>query len=232
MNVKAIREFYDSAYHKDNYFSYQSLVYKAFVSAIIDKTRLPKFSSILDVGCGQGHLSYYIACRNMNVYCTDISLVGLRSLNRYDELFKHKRILADILQHPFRDVFDMVISRSCTLHNEYFKGNTVDFVSSMIDCAKPGGIVCVIYNSNLTSTGTAWFNPTFDAFRKSIEGFPLAELKFFVINKIDTLLLGEAGINRSMTRLNIALARVFRRKYELVAIGKKTRSNWPSMYIG
>ena len=121
MQIQKIRDHYDSVYTADDFFGHQTSLYRKFITALVRKIGIRRGSLILDVGCGQGYISYYLLCCGMNVFCTDISMVGLYSLGRFHTLFLGKRVLADILHPPFKQSADVVFSRSCSLLNTDFR---------------------------------------------------------------------------------------------------------------
>ena len=220
------RQHYDSAYKKKDYFAQQTVLYRSFIVGLIKKTGISPNSLVLDVACGQGYLSYYLLSSGMNVFCTDISITGLQSLNRYDKLFESKRVVSDVFFTPFKKTFDLVFVRSCSLHNDFFQQHKVshDVINSLIDCIRLGGIACIIYNSNLTGKGNIWFNPTLECFADSVRTSRLCDVQFYVVNKIDSLVFGRYSFNSFMTKINVFLAKIFHKNCELIAIGRKTNS--------
>jgi SAM-dependent methyltransferase len=222
--LEKTRLHYDAVYKKNDYFGHQTILYRAFILGLVKKIGLSKNSFVLDAACGQGYLSYYLLCSGMNVFCTDISITGLRTLDRYDTLFEGKRVVSDILQPPFKNIFDLVLVRSCSLHNDFFQQRKLlnDFINNIIDCVRPGGTACIIYNSKLTGKGNPWFNPTLECFAESVKNSRLCDVKFYAVNKIDSFLLGRYGFNSYVTNLNVFLAGIFHKNCEILAIGRKT----------
>jgi SAM-dependent methyltransferase len=220
------RQHYDSAYKKKDYFGQQTILYRSFIIGLIKKIGIFPCSVVLDVACGQGYLSYYLLNAGMNVFCTDISISGLQSLDRYDKLFESKRVVSDIFFSPFKNIFDLVFVRSCSLHNDFFQQRNVshDFIDKLIDCIRPGGIACIIYNSNLTGKGNIWYNPTLKCFADSVKTSRLCEVNFYAVNKIDSLIFGRYSFNSFVTNLNVFLAKEFHKNCELISVGRKTNS--------
>lgn len=226
MSIHLARKHYDSAYKQNDYFGHKTKLYRAFISALIRKIGISPGSVVLDVACGQGYLSYYLLSTDMNVFCTDISITGLRSLDRYDKLFESKKVVSDVFFTPFKNIFDLVFVRSCSLHNDFFQQRNVshDFIDKLIDCIRPGGIACIIYNSNLTGKGKIWYNPTLKCFADSVKTSRLCDVNFYAVNKIDSLIFGKYSFNFFVTKLNVFLAKKFHKNCELIAIGRKTNS--------
>src|SRR5262245_16188495 len=106
---------YQSIYLTRDVFGQDTRLYRAFVAALVGKIGLCSGARALDAGCGQGYLSRYLLDAGLDVCCSDLSATGLRSLERYGSSFLGKRIVADILRPPFKDSFDLVFQRSCSL---------------------------------------------------------------------------------------------------------------------
>jgi 2-polyprenyl-3-methyl-5-hydroxy-6-metoxy-1,4-benzoquinol methylase len=67
-------------------------------------------SSLLDLGCGDGYLSYLVAKRGLPVFALDLSLKHLVNFSQVAEEFRITRILADLHNLPLGDGhFDCVL---------------------------------------------------------------------------------------------------------------------------
>jgi SAM-dependent methyltransferase len=211
---------YESVYRTNDFFGQDNALYRAFVAAIVKKSGVPPQARALDAGCGQGYLSTYLADCGLNVWCSDLSAAGLKSLDRNGQVFRSRRVVGDILHPPFQPAFDLVFQRSCSL----FKNGPDEcreVVDRLRDCAKPGAVVCIVVNSDMTGRGDSWFNHTLETFRNAFGAARLSELQIYAVNKIDCLLLGQYSFCEPVTRLNVLLSSFTTRSFELVALARR-----------
>jgi SAM-dependent methyltransferase len=217
-----VAKHYDTAYETQDFFRQDNRWYRAFIVAIAAQSRISVGAKVLDAGCGQGYLSRHLAACGMDVWCADISAVALKSLDRHDSLFKGKRILADLRCPPFHSAFDMVFLRSCSLLNETNESVRTEVIHHLTDCVKPGGVICVAYNSNLSGRGSHWLNHTRDTFRRSFNTSRLTNVQIYVVNKLDCLVLGRYSFNRAFTFVNTLLSRLTGKCCELVILARRS----------
>jgi len=217
---KRLAAHYESVYQNSDYFGQAGSLYRAFVSAIVGKSGVKVNARALDTACGQGYLSRYFAQHGLAVWCCDLSAAGLQSLNRYGALFKGKRVVGDALHPPFQPAFDLVFQRSCSLFKEG-PDACREVVARLVDCARPGASVCVVVNSNLRGTGTAWFEHTPDTFREAFASPHLEDVAIYVVNKVDCLLLGRYSFCRPVTAVNILMSKFVNRSFEIVAFARR-----------
>jgi SAM-dependent methyltransferase len=220
-NPPRVSDHYNALYLKADCFGQTGPRYRRFIAALVAKSGLEAGAKVLDVGCGQGYLSQYLAECGLNVWCSDISEAGLRSLDRCPALFRHKRILANLLRPPFYDVFDFVFQRSCSLLNGPAAPSHIDVVERLIDCAKVGGTICVVYNSNLSGRRGVWFDHTLTSFRSAFATVRLTDVRFYVLNKIDCIALGRHSFNSIVTLVNVGLSKFTHRSFEIVVLAKR-----------
>jgi SAM-dependent methyltransferase len=217
----SVSEHYDTVYSARDFFGQDNVLYRALVRGIISRAGVRPGSRVLDAGCGQGYLARFLAARDVDVWCFDLSMVGLRSLERYGSLFSGRRILGDVMAPPFNGSFDFVFQRSCSLLNDRKVSQRIDVLNRLIDCAKIGGVVCVVYNSTLSDDGEAWLNHSLHAFRDAFPARRIEQFELYAVNKMDCLLLGKYSFNRILTALNRMASRVSGKCCEIVAIGRR-----------
>jgi SAM-dependent methyltransferase len=213
---------YDSVYLARDFFGHENRLYRALIRAIVDKAAVPPGARVLDAGCGQGYLARFLTACGMTVHCADISAVGLRSMERYGDLFRDRRVVADVMRPPFRDAFDLVFQRSCSLLNHRRPSDHAAVVDRLTDCVKIGGLLCLVYNSNLTGRGDTWINHPRRALRRACATSRLAALKVYAVNKLDCLLLGRSSFSPALTLVNEGLARLSGRSCEIVVFARRT----------
>jgi SAM-dependent methyltransferase len=214
-------EHYERFYQTTDAFGHDNTRYRSFIRALVQKTGLGPGASALDAGCGQGYLSKYLADCGLKVWCADLSPVGLRSLERYGNAFRGRRVVADVLRPPFRATFDLVFQRSCSVLNTPDETMCATVVERLTDCAKVGGLICIVYNSNLRGTGDVWFNHTPETFWSALKSDRLIEPQVFVLNKVECEALGLWGFNGPVTWVNTALSRLTQRSFEIVAMARR-----------
>jgi len=212
---------YDSVYLTRDCFNQDNRPYRAFITALVRKAGIPLGSRVLDAGSGQGYLSRYLSDCGLNVWCSDISEAGLRSLDRYDSVFRGKRIVADMLSPPFDAGFDLVFQRSCSLFNTAQPGKSAEVVERLADCVKVGGVLCVVYNTNLSGRGDVWFNHTLATFRSAFATSRLSDVQIYALNKVDTVAFGSYSFNPVMTLVNVVLSKFVHRSFEIVVLARR-----------
>jgi SAM-dependent methyltransferase len=216
-------EYYDSVYRKADFFGHENRLYRALVRAIVDRAHLPRGARVLDAGCGQGYLSRFLVDSGMNVWCCDLSLVGLQSLDRYRSMFAGRRVVADVTSPPFRDAFDFVFLRSCSLFNDRDGWIHSTVVDRLTDCVKVGGLVCLVYNSNLSGNGSTFINHPLQTFRQACATSRLRDVEVYAVNKVDCVVFGRRCFSRVMTRANVVAARLSGKCCEIVAWGRRAK---------
>ena len=89
----------------------------------------------LDVGCGAGASSWFLAREGFGVVAIDGSLSAIKRLNSLPE-----RLVGDCVHLPFKDdSFDAVIDIVCVAHNELRDARRI--VTEMARVLRPGGRV-------------------------------------------------------------------------------------------
>jgi hypothetical protein len=123
--------------------------------------------------------------------------------------------MADMLQPPFLGAFDLAFQRSCSLWNSHSARLHREMVERLTDCVRVGGIICVVYNSNLRTSGDHWLNHTPEVIARAFVTPRIRDVDGYVVNKIDSILLGRHGFSRPVTLANVILAKMFCRSLEV-----------------
>ena len=206
-SVEPEREFYDRAYSSSNYFHYDDRLFGPFIRGLIAISGLKKGAQVLDAGCGQGFFSHLLSKEGLEVFSTDISLVGLAAA-RAAVGGRSSRVFASDLNHSaFIRPFDGVFIRSCTLFNTTDLARRRRFIDTLHGMVKPGGIVMFVYNTNLSGPGGNWTHHRLEDLRASFT-MGRTDIAVYLVNKVDVLVLGSRAFNRTMTRANERLARL------------------------
>lgn len=107
---------------------------------------ISKEDKVLDVGAGDGRLSFAIAEQGNEVTSLDISQALLDLIEEHKQDLNITTIHADGEKLPFdNDIFDKVVSLDCVFHFTNWK----DFVKEQIRVVKPNGLILFnMYNSD------------------------------------------------------------------------------------
>jgi len=218
INEKA--RLYDEAYQKDNYFGCRPWLYRPYVRALVSQLRMEKGTTVLDAGCGQGVFTDLFAKEGMSVLGVDFSEVGIRKAKeKYPEL--SDRFLVFDLENP-SDIpkVDCVFIRCCSLYNIQGFRDSASPTENLLGLLRPGGALIFAYSSNLTGKGTTWINHNLD----DIEiHFKKSQLKFkiYLINKLDTFVIGRFSFNRFITFINKFACGLSRLSGDIIVIARK-----------
>jgi SAM-dependent methyltransferase len=213
-------DFYNETYSQTNYFRYQNWLYEPYVSSLIAFCGLTKGSSVLDVGCGQGFFSHLFSKNGMRVHGVDMSETGIRSAQG---LYGHLGItfaVADIETATFRDQFDCIFVRSCSLYNTPTFARQNETTSSLLRHLKPGGTFIFAYNSNFSSrVCRTWRYHSLDEVRQHFSGYSNAQV--FFLNKITTYLTRAYSFTTVVRRFNVLLSKAFGTGGDVICVLQK-----------
>ena len=206
---------YDRSYVQANYFQYRTWVYRPFIKAIIKRVRLAEGSRLLDAGCGQGFFTSLFAECGMKALGVDISPEGVKQA-RKNYGAEAEFVVGDVCRLPYKNQFDCVYSRSCSLYNRdnFAEDRTVS--DALLKYVKPGGMLIFDYYTNLCQRkkSAAWLYHSVAAARKHFSHYPGGKVYFSL--RIDALLLGSRSF--SLSGLNILAGRFTGIGGDLVAI--------------
>jgi len=215
--------FYNASYQRKNYFHYQTWIYGRYISGLIAFSGLKKGASVLDVGCGQGLFSHLFAKRGMKVHGIDISESGIdRAKGLYGGLGITFAV-ADIQTEVFREQFDCIFVRSCSLYNTDafpFERGTTDRLLRQL---KDNGILIFAYNSNLSSEkSSGWRYHSLRDVQQHFGAYHNAEV--FFVNRVGGCILGKRSFTPFLRRLNILLSQVSTTGGDLLCFLRKPAS--------
>jgi SAM-dependent methyltransferase len=216
-------DFYNERYKRQNYFRYSTWLYAAYVSSLVTFCGLRDGDSLLDVGCGQGLFSYLFCKHNLKVRGIDISETGVRAAVSLYGKFGVTFAVEDIRTPTYRQAFDCVFVRSCSLYNTETFPVRSDITQNLLHLLKENGALIFIYNSNCSSKKSlTWRYHSLRDVKEHFSHYPDAQI--FFINRLTSFLLRRYSFSRSITRLNILLSSALGIGGEIVCILKKARS--------
>ena len=199
-------DFYNETYRETNYFRYQNWLYKPYVSSLIAFCGLAKGASVLDVGCGQGFFSNLFSKNGMRVHGIDMSETGIRSAQALYGHLGTTFAVADIETAAFREQFDCIFVRSCSLYNTLTFSRQNEITTSLLRHLKPGGTFIFAYNSNFSSRiCRTWRYHSLDDVQQHFSGYSNAQI--FFLNKITTYLLRGYSFTQIVKHCNVLLSK-------------------------
>ena len=106
-----------------SYFRYRQWLYRPFVKALINKANLRAGCRVLDVGCGQGFVSWLFADFGLKPVGVDISAEGIRSAERNYSFSGARFEMGYVISLDCEGTYDCVFARGLSLYNtEDFEG--------------------------------------------------------------------------------------------------------------
>jgi 2-polyprenyl-3-methyl-5-hydroxy-6-metoxy-1,4-benzoquinol methylase len=214
------QESYDAKYVENNYFRYRQWLYRPFISSLISYCGLPRGSSVLDVGCGQGFFSYLFHANGMRVHGVDLSEAGIRVAA---ELYSTPNLTfeaGNIETANFAQKFDCVFVRSCSLYNTEHFAASDEVTATMMRHIRPGGIFVFVYNSKVGRTNLPWRYHSLSEAKQHFSRYAGASM--FFSSRVDTLVLGKYAFSSLVTKINMLLSRLGGIGGEIVCFVPKT----------
>ena len=131
---------YDKAFLQDNMMGPNSM---RILEELLKDVKLEKGMKILDLGCGRGLTSIFLAKEyKVTVYAVDLWISATDNYNRFQEMNLDELTIpihADAYELPFADAyFDVIISVDAY---HYFGNNDEYFEKHLRRLLKPGGII-------------------------------------------------------------------------------------------
>lgn len=213
----SVKDYYDAQYRQENYFRQREGLFSPYIAGLISFAGLKPGAFVLDVGCGQGLLSHLFHKHGMRVHGIDISETAVRVAGDRYRASGITFEATDITTASFPWKFDCIFVRSCSLYNnEDFPGGS-EWTVSLLRHLKPDGVLIFAYNSNFSSKSHAGFRcHSLDDVARHFH--TLQGGKIFFCTKVDTLVLGQYAFSTFITRVNVALSKLFGMGGDLVCI--------------
>lgn len=222
MSPTEISKGYDERYRSSNYFRYRTWLYRPLVKALVERAGLQRGGRLLDAGCGQGLFTSLFAECGLDAVGVDISLNGVCSAREMYGPSGAKFELGDILELGWRNEFDCVFTRSCSLYNskEFEKEHGV--TDRLLRYVRPGGVLIFDYYSKLggKEKPQQWIYHSLATVRNHFFRYPGAEVYFSL--RFDTMIFGKLALARRVTRASARLSQWMGIGGELIALVRKT----------
>jgi SAM-dependent methyltransferase len=223
--LQSIASAYDENYRSSNYFGYRRWIFRPFIRALAGRARLAKGSSVLDLGCGQGFFTSLFAGFGMKALGVDISSEAIRSASEEYGSSGAKFEVGDVMSLPYKNAFDCVFVRSCSLYNSADFEENRDATDVFLGYVKQWGVLVFDYNSRLCprKSGQTWRNHSLAAVNKHFSCYPGASVYFST--RLEAILLNRLALSFPITQLAVLSNYMTGMGGELVAIVRKHHSD-------
>ncbi len=224
MGPTEISKGYDEKYQTRNYFRYRTWLYRPFVKALVGKAGLRRGGRLLDAGCGQGFFTWLFAERGLDAIGVDVSAAGLSYAREMYRSSGAKFELGDVLGLGWRNEFDCVFTRSCSLYNSQEFEKKHEVTDQLLNYLRPGGILIFDYYSRLGAKEQPqeWIYHSLASVQNHFSRYPSAEVYFSL--RMETMLLGRLAFSGQVSRVSAWLGYQMGVGGELVVLLRKTPS--------
>ena len=198
---------YGEKYLRSNYFKYKPYLYKPFIKALVNKVSLSKNCCVLDAGCGQGFFTHLLAELGFNAVGVDLSADGIAAAKRDYEGKGATFEVGDILALQYREHFDGVFVRGCSLYNSIEFEKNHEPTQVLLTYIKPGGCLIFNYHTNFCPRkhSETWIYHSLASIKKHFSCY--SSVKVYFSLKIETLVLGKWAFAAPITTLNANISR-------------------------
>lgn len=106
---------YDKRYKQlhDNNLAWEFDVNSDIIFDVLDKYTISNFSSILEIGCGEGRDARYLLEKGYNVLASDVSVEAINYCKKIDSVHSDNYRVIDVLDCDIVDKFDFIYSIAC-----------------------------------------------------------------------------------------------------------------------
>lgn len=222
MSSQELAEGYNENYRQSNYFGYRTWLYRPFVKALVRSIGLKRGERLLDAGCGQGFFTCLFAEHGINAVGVDVSAVGVSAARQASRCFGVIFEVGNILELRWRNEFDCVFTRSCSLYNSREFEIKHGVTDQLLSYLRPGGILIFDYYSKLGAKEQSqeWIYHSLASVQNHFSRYPGAEVYFSL--RIETMLFGKLAFSREVSRVCVCLSRMTGIGGELIALVRKT----------
>ena len=218
---QALRQAYDAKYETPNYFGDRLSLYRPFVRALVEKAKLQRGARVLDAGCGQGFFTNLFAENGLEPLGVDLSEVGISAAR---ETYKHSRArfeLGDIRQLPYKDQFDCVFTRSCSLYNVNSIEKDCHVTDLLLRYVRKQGVLIFDYYTRLGAVASSpnWIYHSVSNIQTHFSRYPDAKVYFSL--RLEAVLFGRLVFTRLNSWTCECLSRLTGAGGEIVALVRK-----------
>jgi SAM-dependent methyltransferase len=216
-----LREGYNAKYQTPNYFQDLLWLYRPFVKALIAKAKLKRGARILDAGCGQGFFTNLFAENGLQAVGVDLSDVGISAARNIYTHSGARFETGDILNLAYKDEFDCVFTRSCSLYNSESFENDYHVTDVLYGYLRKHGILIFDYYTKLNAAKPSpdWIYHSVSDIQTHFSRYPRAKIYFSL--RLEASLLGRLSFTRLNSFLCQHVSRLIRAGGELVAFVPK-----------
>lgn len=214
---------YDRKYLDPNFFGNRRWLYLPFAKALLQKAELGPGTRLLDAGCGQGFFTGLFAELGVDALGVDLSSVGIEAAKKSCAFSRARFQVGDILQLPFREEFDCVFTRSCSLYNTTEFSHDTGVTDHLIGYVRRGGVLIFDYYSRLSPRDRAdsWLYHSLAQVREHFAKYHDSKTYFSL--RFDAWVPGGRGFSPITTRIASFLSRVTGLGGELVVFVRVDR---------
>jgi SAM-dependent methyltransferase len=138
------KEWFNSPFYHKLYFERDENEARQFMDRLIEHFNSPKESLMLDLACGRGRHSKYLASKGFDVTGIDISAESINYALQFENSHLH------FFQHDMRlpswiNYFDYVFNLFTSFGYFHTRREHDDAIRTMAQCIKPGGKILVDY---------------------------------------------------------------------------------------
>lgn len=138
------REWFDSAFYHKLYFNRDEKEAQAFISRLLQHLQPPAGCRMLDVACGRGRYSLFLASQGFDVTGIDISFQSIEYAKQYESDHLH------FYQHDMRlpswiNYFDYAFNFFTSFGYFHTRREHDDAVRTIANSLKPGGVLLFDY---------------------------------------------------------------------------------------
>jgi SAM-dependent methyltransferase len=194
---------YDEKYRCANFFGYRPWLYRPYIRALARKARLAKGNRVLDLGCGQGFFTRLFADLGMEALGVDISVEGIRRASQDYGSSGAKFEVGDVMSLPYKNTFDCVFVRSCSLYNSGDFEAKREVTDVFLGYLKEGGVLIFDYYSKLSpcKRSVTWRYLSFASVKRHFSCYP--ESRVFFSLRLDAILLNSLALSLPITRVAV-----------------------------
>lgn len=154
MNKETV-DFYNQAYQSKNGIQLEWTAGTANPELVkmVYEGKIPVKSKILEVGCGLGTESVFLAARGMNVTAMDLSETAVDVGRKLADLYgvQVNWIAGDLLKSDLKEEFDIITDQGC-FHHMHEEERPV-YLQKILQYLKPGGTLILRAFSDLIPGG-------------------------------------------------------------------------------